>query len=116
MQSRQPDDPQNNIQMSEDEIHALSASLRTTRKERGAERITDGVAEAASGIVQRILAIFRIPLSFIAAFAAFILIAGIADHTFLGRIGGAFLTLVITWIVIGRIVFWLDIRQFKAIR
>lgn len=116
MQSRQPDDPQNNIQMSEDEIQALSASLRTTRKERSAGRIAGGVTDAASGIVQRILGIFRIPLSIIAAFAAFILIAGIADHTFLGRIGGAFLTLIITWIVIGRFVFWLDIRQFKDIR
>lgn len=116
MQHRQPDDPQKDVQLSQDEIQALSASLRTTRRERGAERIAGGVTEAASGVVQRVLGLFRIPLSIAAAVAAFMLIAGIADHNFLGRLGGALLTLLITWIMIGRIVLWLDIRQFRDIR
>lgn len=116
MQHRQPDDPQNDVQLSQEEIQSLSASLRTTRRESGAERLAGGVTDAASGLMQRVLGLFRIPLSIVAAIAAFMLIAGIADHTFIGRLGGALLTLAITWIVIGRIVLWLDIRQFRDIR
>lgn len=116
MQYREPDDPQNEVKLSEDEIRSLSASLRTIPKESSAERVASGVTGAATGLLRSIIGLLRIPLTIAAAVLVFVLLGGVEGNTILGRIGGAVLTLVVAWIALGRLGTWLELSGYRNLR
>jgi predicted lipid-binding transport protein (Tim44 family) len=116
MERRPGDEPGRDVQLSDDEIRALGASLRTTPRAGRAEQVAGSVTGAATGLVTRLLGWFRIPLALVAGGLAVALLGGLEGATLLGRLGGGLLVIIATWIIVGRLVTWLEIRKFHAVR
>jgi predicted lipid-binding transport protein (Tim44 family) len=116
MERRPGEEPGQPVQLSDEEIRALGASLRSTPRGGRAEQVAGSVTGAATGVVTRLLSWFRIPLALVAGVLAIALLGGLEGATLLGRLGGGIVAIIGAWIFIGRLVTWLEIRKFHSVR
>lgn len=114
--SQIPPQPDDDVRLSEEEIRAMSANLRSEylQPESGvAGTVGKVVANNLEGFIRRLLLLFRLPILLVAAVAGFIFWNTREGVTFVGALALALLTVIIVAVIHGLIIRVIDDRTYR---
>lgn len=116
--SRQSNDPDNDIKLSDEEIRARVQSLRSQSTSRRTEggvtgRVTDTVGDVSRNAVMVILGLLRIPLAIIGVLLGYAFFNGQEWTNFIGAVALALVTGFVVFFIVSRVLAFIEYQGFK---